>query len=80
MAKMPTSKEAHSYNMSHKNRGKCIIFNHDIFDTGFERREGSVNDVKKIHKTFQNIGFSVEMFDNLKHNDIIDKIEKRKYI
>lgn len=76
MAKMSTSKEAHSYNMNHKNRGKCIIFNHDIFDTGFERREGSVNDVKKIHKTFQNIGFSVEMFDNLKHNDIIDKIEK----
>ncbi|XP_051154831.1 caspase-1-like isoform X2 [Leptopilina boulardi] len=76
LAKMSTTKDAHCYNMNHKYRGKCVIFNHDIFDTGFEKREGSTNDAKRIQKTFQNLGFIIELLDNLKHNEIIGKIEK----
>lgn len=79
LAKMSTTKDAHCYNMNHKYRGKCVIFNHDIFDTGFEKREGSTNDAKRIQKTFQNLGFIIELLDNLKHNEIIGKIEKRRY-
>ena len=79
MAKMPTIKEAHCYNMNHKNRGKCVVFNHEIFDTGFDNREGSIHDAKRIERTFKNLDFTVEIFDNLKHSDIIEKIEARKY-
>ncbi|XP_033226617.1 caspase-1-like isoform X2 [Belonocnema kinseyi] len=75
VAKMPTSKGAHCYNMNHKNRGKCVVFNHEIFDTGFDNREGSSYDAKRIERTFKNLEFTVEIHDNLKHSDILEKIE-----
>lgn len=76
---MPTSKDAHCYNMNHKNRGKCVIFNHEIFDIDMDSRKGSNFDAMRLEKTFKNLGFIVEMLDNLNYNEIIEKIEKRKY-
>ena len=32
-ARMPVEREALRYNMSHKNRGHCVIFNHRHFDS-----------------------------------------------
>lgn len=77
---MPVPMNADRYNMSHKNRGKCVVFNHEYFDTGFEDREGSSYDAKKIQHTFQNLGFEVEILDNLVHAEVIDKITKRKFL
>ncbi|XP_012538136.2 caspase-1 isoform X1 [Monomorium pharaonis] len=74
---MPVSKDDSCYNMDHKNRGKCIIFNHDEFDYDqFERREGSTIDVKRLKITFGNLGFDVKVHNNLKYNEIMMEIEK----
>ncbi|XP_043287076.1 caspase-1-like isoform X1 [Venturia canescens] len=75
-APMPVPIDAERYNMNHKNRGKCIVFNHEYFDTGFEDRVGSTVDAKKIQQTFLNLGFEVEILDNLVHVEVIDKITK----
>ncbi|KAK7072110.1 hypothetical protein SK128_019133, partial [Halocaridina rubra] len=32
-ARMPVERDSSYYNMNHKYRGRCIIFNHRIFDT-----------------------------------------------
>ncbi|XP_015116486.1 caspase-1 isoform X2 [Diachasma alloeum] len=75
-ATMTVHKDANEYNMSHKYRGKCIVFNHDVFDTGFPFREGSVLDAKRIDKTFSNLGFEVEILENLEHSKVIEKINE----
>lgn len=68
-----------SYNMNHKQRGKCIIFNHEVFDTGFENRDGSTLDAKRIESTFKNLGFTVEICINLKHCEVLNKINECEY-
>ncbi|XP_012276811.1 caspase-1 isoform X2 [Orussus abietinus] len=73
-ASMPLIPDANRYNMNHKNRGKCLVFNHDVFELGFEKRTGSCIDTKRIQTTFGSLGFTVQILDNLKHSDIIDKI------
>ncbi|XP_028044516.1 caspase-1 isoform X2 [Monomorium pharaonis] len=74
---MPVPKNASCYNMNHKNRGNCIIFNHDKFNSGrFDSREGSTIDVKRLEITFGNLGFDVTVHDNLKYNEIMIEIEK----
>lgn len=75
---MPVTKTAESYNMGHKYRGKCLVFNHEIFETGFSRREGSSVDAKRIKTTFTNLGFDVDVLDNLEHSDVLDEIKKCK--
>ncbi|XP_015589999.1 caspase-1 isoform X2 [Cephus cinctus] len=76
VAVMPVMIDAECYNTNHKNRGKCLVFNHEMFDTGFEKREGSSVDAKRIQKTFTNLGFEVDVFDNYKHSEVIDRVEK----
>ncbi|XP_063980069.1 caspase-1-like isoform X2 [Diachasmimorpha longicaudata] len=75
-ATMVVHKDANKYNMSHKNRGKCIVFNHDVFDTGLPIRAGSVHDTNRIEKTFSNLGFEVEICNNLEHSKIVEKINE----
>lgn len=77
-APMTVARDAEHYNMSHKYRGKCVVFNHEIFDTGFEPRDGSSIDAKRIDKTFSNLGFEVEILENLEHNKVIEKINQRE--
>ncbi|XP_011310750.1 caspase-1 isoform X1 [Fopius arisanus] len=75
-ATMTVHKDAEHYNMNHKNRGKCVVFNHEIFDTGFPPREGSALDAKKIDKTFSSLGFEVEILEDLEHSKVIEKINE----
>ena len=78
-AAMPVSIDAGCYNMNHKNRGKCIIFNHEEFDQKkYAKREGSTYDTKRLRNTFGNLDFDLEIYDNLTHNQITDVIEKGK--
>ncbi|XP_029173606.1 caspase-1-like isoform X2 [Nylanderia fulva] len=73
---MSVSIDADRYNMSHKHRGKCIIFNHEEFDETVDKREGSTVDVMRLEKSFGRLGFDVEVQNNLSHAEIMDKIEK----
>lgn len=75
---MPVSKDASCYNMNHKNRGKCIIFNHETFDLSFDKREGSTLDAERLQKTFGKLGFDVETHNNLTHSEIMDQIDRGK--
>ncbi|XP_046603655.1 caspase-1-like [Neodiprion virginianus] len=75
-AMMPVSRESEQYNMSHANRGTCLIFNHEVFETGFSKREGSSIDAKRIEATFTKLGFDVVIRDNLEHSDVLDEINK----
>lgn len=75
---MSTHKEADFYNMDHPNRGKCVIFNHEHFDMGFDRREGSKVDAKRIEQTFERLGFSVEICNDYEYSEVLSKISERK--
>lgn len=70
------TKDADCYNMNHKNRGMCIIFNHEKFDLGYDEREGSSMDAKRLQATFRNLGFDVEVYNDFTHKEIMDKIDK----
>lgn len=70
--------DADCYNMNHKNRGKCIIFNHEEFDSGIAKREGSTADTIRLQKSFGRLGFDIEIEKNLSHYEVMDKIEKRE--
>ncbi|XP_011858285.1 PREDICTED: caspase-1-like [Vollenhovia emeryi] len=62
--------------MNYKNRGKCIIFNHDRFDfTNFSQREGSSLDAKRLEVTFGNLGFDVEVYDDFTHSEVMDMLQ-----
>ncbi|XP_046490200.1 caspase-1-like isoform X2 [Neodiprion pinetum] len=75
-AVMPVSRESERYNMSHANRGTCLIFNQEVFETGFSKREGSSIDAKRIEATFTKLGFKVVIRDNLEHSDVLHEINK----
>lgn len=77
-AVMPVPIDADRYNMNHKHRGKCIIFNHEEFDENVDKREGSTTDVKRLQKSFGRLGFDIEIHNDLSHLEIIDKIKKGK--
>lgn len=73
---MPVLIDADRYNMDHKHRGKCIIFNHEEFDENVDKREGSTVDVKRLQESFGRLGFDIEVENDLSHAEIMDKIEK----
>lgn len=75
---MPVSKEAECYNMNHKNRGKCVIFNHEEFELDFDKRDGSTMDADRLSKSFGKLGFDVEVHLNFTHTEVIETIDKRE--
>jgi len=77
---MPVLKDAECYNMNHKNRGKCVIFNHEEFETGFDRREGSTIDALRLEKSFGKLGFDVKINQNFTHVEVMSEIDKREQI
>lgn len=77
IAIMSVTKDAECYNMNHKNRGKCVIFNHEIFDVGFEKRKGSATDAERLQRSFSTLDFDVEVHNDLSHVEVMNEIEKR---
>ena len=53
--------DAECYNMNHKNRGKCIIFNHEEFDVGVDKRQGSSIDALRLQKSSGKLNFDEEI-------------------
>ncbi|XP_011863010.1 PREDICTED: caspase-like [Vollenhovia emeryi] len=68
------SKDADCYNMNHKNRGKCLIFNHERFNFSSQRK-GSLLDAKRLEVTFRNLGFDVEIYNDFTHSKVVDMIQ-----
>lgn len=75
IARMPVLKDAECYNMNHKNRGKCVIFNHEEFES-FDKREGTAADASRLEKTFEKLGFDVDVHTDLTHVAIMNEIDK----
>nr|XP_033338475.1 caspase-1-like [Megalopta genalis] len=77
LVKSPVTKNDTYYNMNHKRRGKCVIFNHDVFDSGEKHRDGSKLDVKMIETIFQDVlEFEVIPYHNLTNNEITETTKR----
>ncbi|CAL7944811.1 unnamed protein product [Xylocopa violacea] len=58
------------------NKGLCIIINQMYFaGQKFETRFGTIADCLKLSETFKGIGFTIEVFSNLKKDEILKKLE-----
>ncbi|XP_054997880.1 caspase-6-like [Sorex araneus] len=66
------------YKMNHKKRGLALIFNHDRFDSllGLRDRRGTCVDRENLCRRFQELGFEVICYDNLKAKDVLHKMYK----
>ena len=65
------------YNMDHKYRGKALIFSHDVYDIkGVKQRKGNVKDWQRMEKCLKDLSFSVDIFPNLKYEQIMKQIEQ----
>jgi len=81
IALMPVEKDADCYNMNHKNRGKCIIFNHEDFSMSTQlKRVGTAKDAERLQKTFGNLGFDVELHNDFTFSEIQDVLKRGKNI
>lgn len=71
------------YKMDHKNRGLCIIFNHETFvDRGLPYRRGTQVDRDRLIKTFTALDFDVRIDDDPsegKIRAILEKGERKAY-
>jgi len=68
------------YDMNHKRRGKAVIFNHSKFqDNNYPDRDGTEFDVRILDKTYDALGFEVEVYPDFKRADIENAIAKCKF-
>lgn len=81
LARMSVEKDSDRYNMAHRHRGKCVIFNHETFDKfhNFAPRNGTQADVRRIEQTFQQFGFTIEICNDYEVNHVMNKIDAREY-
>ena len=64
------------YNMSNEQRGYAYIFNHENFDDkNLSRRDGTNADVENLKHSLDLLGFKVEVFNDLNHNELQDKMD-----
>lgn len=71
-----THKDLEIYPMNLQKRGKCVIFNHKIFDNQ-RSREGTEYDQKAIEYTFNNLDFEVTTHPDLNYEDVMEEIGNR---
>jgi len=64
--------------MKHSERGKCLVFNHQYFDshTGCKQRLGTDMDANSVVKCFYNLDFDIVHFTDLSYRDIRDSLSK----
>nr|AHY03304.1 caspase-1 [Dastarcus helophoroides] len=75
-APMPVSKYASHYKMDHPKRGIALIFNHEKFETPHLRpRAGTAEDCKNLKECLKNLGFDVQVFQDLRRNEIEEHIQ-----
>ncbi|PSN56820.1 Caspase-1 [Blattella germanica] len=66
------------YSMKRPERGLAIIFNHEFYDEidgeKPEIRHGTSQDVEKLMATFGELGFQIDIQENLTHDEIIKHV------
>ena len=68
-----SSKNLPQYDMGHKRRGKCVVVNIRKYENDTENeRTWSVKDVENVTKTFENFGFEVDVYMDLKAKYIVN--------
>ncbi|XP_075528378.1 caspase-1-like isoform X2 [Dermacentor variabilis] len=81
---LPTSLEAEEYKMSHRRRGKCVIFNNRTFEshTKLSERRGTDLDADNLRSCFRDLGFETVMYTDLSCNktrDVLEILGKQDY-
>ncbi|XP_037287900.2 caspase-3 [Rhipicephalus microplus] len=81
---LPTSLEAEEYNMSHKRRGKCVIFNNRNFEihTKLSERRGTDMDAENLRSCFRHLGFETVVYTDLsckKTQETLEILGKQDY-
>ncbi|XP_030388468.1 caspase-1 isoform X1 [Scaptodrosophila lebanonensis] len=77
VARMPVDRYASEYNMNHKNRGKALIFNHELFDIpSLKARSGTNVDCEELRKALKRLDFDVSVHKDCKFREILEHIEK----
>lgn len=74
---MATEKNATLYNMTHKRRGRALIFNHETFQVPEENlptRKGTDEDAKSMKESLENLNFDVETYKDLKYDTLMQHI------
>ncbi|NWR98030.1 CASP6 protein, partial [Motacilla alba] len=67
---------AEKYKMNHQRRGVALIFNHEHFywQLKLYDRRGTMADRNNLNRTLTDLGFEVRLFDDLKANDVQQRI------
>lgn len=66
--------------MTHKRRGKCILFNHRYFDEkSLNERKGTEIDAHALRKCFTEYGFEVKTYDDLTVAELITMLKAREF-
>ncbi|XP_047488853.1 caspase-1-like isoform X5 [Penaeus chinensis] len=81
LVRMSVNRDAVCYNMSHRQRGHCVIFNHRHFDqhTGLGERNGTDRDREQAQELFKNLGFQVTVYNDLTVKEVKKKLKGRHY-
>jgi len=77
----PIEADAGEYKMDHEKRGRAIIFNHEKYseDLKLTERIGTHADKICLKQRFEKLKFDVEVFDDLKVEEIKKKLNESKY-
>lgn len=75
---MTVTKYAPYYKMNHSKRGLAYIFNHQKFEECPERH-GTKQDVNRLTHTLSNLNFEVNVFTDLRYQDITEHLKQGKY-
>ncbi|NXA70334.1 CASP6 protein, partial [Mohoua ochrocephala] len=69
---------AEEYKMNHQRRGVALIFNHERFSwrLTLSGRPGTRADRDNLNRSLTNLGFEVRLFDDLKAEDVMQKISE----
>lgn len=69
---MPTTKDADTYNMNHRKRGRAFVFNHMNFDPrlNLNTRNGTNADRDNLRINLRQLDFDVEVHDDLPFREI----------
>lgn len=68
----------YEYDMNHQHRGLAIIFNHYAFEygLGMKFRNGTNKDCASLKSTFESLGFTVQLHNDLCLYQVYDVLEK----
>ncbi len=74
---LTTNVDSLTYNMKHRSRGKCLIFNNRCFDihTRLNERRGTEIDAKALYGVFRDLEFDVNVYNDASAKDIVALLE-----